>query len=234
MTELNFPGKSGDAAAKVSAELLAGAVVVGVIAYAVGKSVLSWLESLEDKHHRGQLLAAYRRRHSWKKSDIPRLESLGVNHHAKLRMQRLAGLGRPVVTGHRPLHEILLDRVNTFALLVGSEATPEDRKRFFRTWPWWKHHVEAYYRGEHALARRQGLRNPSLEAEIKVGRTLGMSQSAVHAICAEIRRMRQEDELSANFPAETLEDYERWMNFGAAATFPDEPRQTAQPVPEFS
>jgi hypothetical protein len=32
MTELNFPSESEDAAAKVSAELLAGAVVVGVIA----------------------------------------------------------------------------------------------------------------------------------------------------------------------------------------------------------
>jgi hypothetical protein len=202
-------------------EALATLVAVGVLVFAVGRSLIAWAEGLDGRYRRAQLLAAYRCRHSWKKADIHRLEALGVNRHARKRMQRLAGRGRPVVAAQRPLEEMLVERFNAFSLLAGPEGSPQERRRRFKDWPWWKHHVEAYYRGEHEIAKRQGMKSPAMEAELRVGEALGMSPSAIHSICAEIRRMRQEDELSANFPAETLADYERWMTHGAHVFFSD-------------
>ncbi|MCP3463083.1 hypothetical protein [Bradyrhizobium sp. CCGUVB23] len=204
---------------KIPDEALATLVVVGVLVLAVGRSLVAWAEGLDRRYRRGQLLAAYRCRHSWKKSDIRRLEALGVNRHAQKRMQRLAGRGRPVVAAQKPLEDMLVARINAFSLLAGPEGSPQERRRRFKDWPWWKHHVEAYYRGEYEIAKRQGMKSPAMEAEFRVGSALGMSASAIHSICAQIRRMRQEDELSANFPAETLADYERWMAHGAHVFF---------------
>lgn len=214
MTNLNCSNKPDEFSLELSNEVLVAFAIVGLAAFAVSKSFASWLEDIERKYCRGQLLVAYRRRHSWKKSDLSRLKALGVNDAAKARMQRLTGRGRPVVTGHQPLHEMIQSKLNGFCLLVGPDALRQDRRRTFKQWPWWKHHVEAYYRGEHELAKRQGLKSPSLEAETRVGAALGMSTSMVRRVCGEIRRMRQEDELSANFPAQTLEEYERWMKYG--------------------
>lgn len=61
--------------------------------------------------------------------------------------------------------------------------------------------------GEHELARKQGIRSASTEAEWLVGRELGISGSQVHAICGEIRQMQSVDPESANFPEMTLAEF---------------------------
>jgi hypothetical protein len=203
-----------DGRLRLSHDVLTRVVAVGLVIYCLGQTFVSWAEGLERRHHRAQLLAAYRRRHAWKKSDIPHLKSLGVNEAAQRRMERLTGRGRPVVKPLQPLDIAIVEKVSSFQPLFDPEASPAKRRQAFKLWPWWRHHVEALYRGEHTRTKEQGIRSPSLEAEISIGRTLGISAAAVHAICGEIRSMRKEDPESANFPAMTLAEYEQWMETG--------------------
>jgi hypothetical protein len=121
-----------------------------------------------------------------------------------------------VVQSHRPLEQVIISKLGEFALLVGPDGSPEERRRAFKGCPWWHHFVESYYRGELELARREGIKSPSNEAEIRVGTALGISPASVHSICTEVRGMRKEDELSANFPPMTLADHENWMENGSA------------------
>ncbi len=61
-----------------SRNLVFGLGIVLLLAVCLAyESIQAWAARLEEDHHRGQLLAAYRRRHAWKKSDIPRLQLLG-------------------------------------------------------------------------------------------------------------------------------------------------------------
>lgn len=191
-----------------------GLAIVGIALIAVSKGVASWAEEMERKHNRAELLLAYRRRRDWKKSDVAHLKSLNVNAVARRRMERLAGRGRPVVKPHQPLEVLILEKVTAFTSLVTPEAASAQRRLAFKMWPWWRHHVEALYRGEHALAKEQCLRNPAQEAEIVVGKALGISSATVHSICGEIRGIRRDDPESANFPPMTLAEYENWMSTG--------------------
>jgi hypothetical protein len=191
-------------------------IVAGLILLAAyfQKSIVAWLERLEQQHYRGQRLAAYRRRHAWKKSDIPHLESLGVNQAARSRMGRLEGRGRPVVKPHRPLDDMIISTVSALQSLFDTAALPSQRRQAFKLWLWWSHYVEALYRGEHEIAKSRGLKSPSTEAELTVGAALGISSASVHSICGKIRKMRAEDAESANFPSLTLAEYEGWMQTG--------------------
>lgn len=199
---------------ELPSEFWAALAIIGVMALAFSKSLVSWFECLERRHNRGQLLVAYRRRREWKKSDIAHLKSLGVNESAKKRMGRLTGRGRPVVRPYEALDTVILGKLNKIALLISPEGSPEERRRAFKNWPLWRHHIEAYYRGELALARQQGLKNPSFVAEERIGLALGMSVATVHSICGEIRRLRKADAESANLLPLTLADHERWMVSG--------------------
>jgi hypothetical protein len=204
---------SGEAENPVTNRYIFAAAAVMAVVY-FQKSVVALLERIEQQHYRGQRLAAYRRRHAWKKSDIPHLESLGVNQAARSRMERLEGRGRPVVKPHRPLDATIIKTVSALQSLFDAAASPGQRRQAFKSWPWSDHYVEALYRGEHELAKSRGLKSPSTEAELAVGTALGMSPASVHGICGKIRKMRAEDAESANFPSLTLAEYERWMQTG--------------------
>jgi hypothetical protein len=203
-----------EAIREFSQDIWAVAAVIGLVAVAISKALASWADDLERQHNRAELLAAYRRRHDWKKSDLVHLESLNVNASARQRMGRLAGRGRPVVKPHQPLEVTIIEKLNAFSSLVDPEASPAQRRLGLKLWPWWPHFVEALYRGEHVLAKEQRLRNPAQEAEILVGKALGVSSATVHTICGNIRSMRREDADSANFPSMTLAEYEDWMETG--------------------
>lgn len=186
------------------------AIVIIAAVYVAYESLEAWAENLECKYHRGQLLAAYRRRRQWKKADIARLRSLGVNPVAQRRMERVTGRGRPVVNP-RKLEEEIVEKLTAFQALTDPHATPAQRKKAIRQWPWWPHYVEALYRGEYALAKERKVKGASVEAEIEVGRALGISAAKVHGICGVIRRKRKQDPESANFLAITLAEYEAWL-----------------------
>jgi len=198
----------------LSPDALTGLVVIGLLMLSIAKTLVTWAQNAERRHSRAQLLDAYRRRHAWKKSDIPRLESLGVNVAARRRMERLAGRGRPVVRPHQPLDVAIVTKLNAFRSLVDPEASPDERRQALRLWPWWPHYVEALYRGEYAIAKQRGTKGASVETELAVGKALAISAAAVHSLCGRIRRMRKDDEESANFPAMTLAELETWMQTG--------------------
>jgi|SRR5215831_13413156 len=214
------PAFSQEEGLRLSQEAMATALSVGILIYCLAQAVISWARDLERRHHRAQLLAAYRKRHAWKRSDILRLRELGVNKVVERRMERLTGRGRPIVRARQPLDQLVVETVTAFQSLFDPASTSIKRRQAIKLWSWWRHHVEALYRGEHRRARQTGLRSPSVEAEISVGRTLGISAASVHAICGEIRRMRREDPESANFPAMTLSEFEEWMQTGVRE-FPD-------------
>jgi hypothetical protein len=84
------------------------------------------------------------------------------------------------------------------------DATPNERRRSFKVWPWWKRHVEALYCGELERARAKRTKGPHDYAERAVADALRVWQGTVHAICGEIRAMRREDAESANLPPMAL------------------------------
>jgi hypothetical protein len=113
------------------------------------------------------------------------------------------------------LEEVLSEKLTSWCGLFDKTAAPQQRRRSFRTWPWWKHHVEAMYRGELRRARLHAVKGPSDQAELKVAQALRVSQSAVHAVCGEIRALRQMNPALENYPEMVVDDYEQWMEIGA-------------------
>jgi hypothetical protein len=161
--------------ARIPQDILAGLAVVGLVAASFRQSLASWAENVarlaERRHHRAQLLAAYRRRRAWKKSDVPHLKSLGVNNAALSRIERLAGRGRPVVKPYQPLDVAIKTKLSAFQSFVDPNASPDKRKQGFKTRPWWQHYVEALYRGEHALAKDRGAKpNRRINRSGRIGR----------------------------------------------------------------
>jgi hypothetical protein len=190
------------------------AVAVGLVMVALYQWAEKAARTAEEKHLRAERLAAYRLRHVWKASDIRPLLTVGVSQAAQRRIASLHGRGRPIVKQHRSLEDVLSDQITNWSNLLCEDSTPNERRRSFRGWPWWKHHVEALYRGELEQARANRLKGPHDHAERVVARALRMSQGAVHAICGEIRAMRREDAESANFPPMQLSEHEAWMERG--------------------
>jgi hypothetical protein len=193
---------------------LARAVAVCILIYCLVQAFSSWVHDVERRHRRAQLLAAYRKRHSWKRSDIKHLQVLGVNLTALRRIQRLTGTGRPVVKPPQQFDVAILNTINAVNTLFNPEATAIERKQALKFSPWWRHHVEALYRGEHAQAKIQRVRNPSGEAEQNIAQALCLSVAKVHAMCGAIRRNRKGNPGSANFPPMTLVEFDRWMMTG--------------------
>ena len=175
-----------------------------------------WIEKAQRNHHRSELLTAYKVRHKWKKSDVKHLLSIGVNERAQRRMAKLEGRGRPVVKERRSLEKVISEELTNWLILFREDATPDERRGAIRNkkWPWWKHVVEALYRGEQELAREKRIRGPHDHAETMVADALRVSQGTVRAICGKVRAMRQEKGEAANFPPILLTEYEEWMERG--------------------
>jgi hypothetical protein len=190
------------------------AIAVGIAMVALYRWAGEVARNAHEKHLRAERLAAYRVRHRWKASDIRPLLTIGISEPAQRRMAALKGKGRPVVKPHRPLEDVLSDRLTSWFNLLREDATPDERRCSFRAWPWWKHHVEALYRGELERARVNGEKGPYDHAEREVAAALRISQGTVHAICGEVRAMRREDAETANFPPMVLAEYEVWMERG--------------------
>ena len=119
-----------------------------------------------------------------------------------------------MVKPHRRLEDLLRDKLTNWLIPFRDDATPSERRRSLKVWPWWKHHVEALYRGELERARANQIKTPYDYAERTVADALRISQGKLHAICGEIRAMRREDAESANFPPMVLAEYEEWMEHG--------------------
>lgn len=189
-------------------------IVAGIAVIVLYRWVKKTAQTAEAKHLRAERLAAYRVRHRWKTSDIRPLLTIGVSAPAQRRMAALQGTGRPVVQAHRPLEDVLCDRITSWNNLLREDATPTERRSSFRTWPLRKHQIEALYRGELDRARASGMKGPHDYAERVVANAVRMSQGMVHMICGEIRAKRREDADAANFPPMVVAEYGNWMEHG--------------------
>jgi hypothetical protein len=193
---------------------LAAIVTIGLVMAAASDRFAGWAKSLEEGHRRRQLLEAYRKRHAWKRGDISKLRKLDLSRIAMRRVERIQGVGRPVVKAPAPLVEVILKGLSSINALFNPEVGAADRRRAFKEWPAYPQFVEALYRGEHALAKERLDRNASVEGEICVGRAIGISSATVHALCGQVRAARKRDVGEAAFPAITVIQYDEWMRSG--------------------
>jgi hypothetical protein len=187
---------------------------VAIFFVSIALWIFATFHEMERKHLRSERLAALKRRRCWKKSDVRYLETLGLRAAALKRMQRLTGRGRPVVTPHRPLSVFLDDKLSFLGHLFGPNSTAVQRRQGLKHAPWFPHIVESLYRAEHEISRRQHIQQPSADAEMRVGRELGISPATVHSLCVRVRQERRRSNVAADFPLLTLIEYETWMRTG--------------------
>ncbi len=195
-------------------EIFAVAALVGRALVVLQQQIAAMVEKAEQQHRQRAVIAARRVRHSWKKSDLPGLRSLGITIEAE-DQRKLRSRGRPVVLIHKPLCSTIINRLSEVQPLFDSSSSPHQRKQALKLfWPWWHHYVEALYRGELARAKAMRIAHASDHAEELVGAAFAISASRVHSICGKIRRLRKEWDGAANFPEMTLDDFNDWMTTG--------------------
>jgi hypothetical protein len=194
-------------------EIFGVAVLVGRALAVLRKQITSTVEQAEEQHRQRALLAAHRLKNSWKKSDLPGLQSLGITIETE-DQRKLGRRGRPVVQPHKSLSATIIHRLSAVQPLFDPASSPHQRRRALKLWPWWPHFVEALYRGELDRAKARRVAHASDHAEELVGAELNISASQVHRICGKIRRLRKEWDGAANFPAMTLDDFKDWMTTG--------------------
>lgn len=195
--------------------LLAGLGLLLVVAH---EAVRDAAIAAEARHNRAELLRAYLHRRRWKASDRANLLTLPLSPVAQRRLAGLAGRGRPVVEQHRELAEVVLEKLQPFAVVADKTSSPTDRLKALKQLPWWPHFVESLYRGEYQLAKTRGECSPAFAAEGVVGCDLGVSQPMVHRLCGHVRRLRRACEDDANFEPRTLAELRAWLRDGGSFT----------------
>ena len=178
------------------------------------KALIARAEQADIDDRRQQLLVAYKSRHAWRSSDVHALRSLGACDAALRRACRRRGRGRPHVRRYTPTGTVIARRLTMALRLFAENATEKQRRESFFVWPWWKHNVEALYRGELHACQMANARGAYDMAEHAVAAALRISVGRVHAVCSEIRAIRRDDESMANFPSMMVSEFERWMKTG--------------------
>lgn len=156
LTLANVKAHSGESPEADTFKLGLVAIMVLFLAF-TWHSIEAWADGQERRFWRRQLRDAYRRRHHWKKADIGRLRSLGVSPTAERRMRRLSGQGRPVIRQPRELHEEIVEKFGAIGALINGSASSRERLQALKQWPWWRHDVEALYRGSMSLPGSRAL-----------------------------------------------------------------------------
>lgn len=174
-------------------------------------------EAAQRAHRRRALLEAYRRRHHWRKADVPRLLELNVGRPAMMRVNRIMDSkcpGRGVVRSYRPLDEACLLWVERICIFFDPTTSPKERLWLLKQTVIWPHVVEALYRGERAAAKVGCRKSPSASAEEIVADHLGISQALVHKLCIAARQEQSRNEVSGLWPALCLTDFDVWAQHG--------------------
>ena len=195
---------------------LAGLVIlVSLAATGIITRVQNWLEELPAAHRRGARLQACRRRHQWRKADVPKLRDLGVCKPAEMRLRRIesaSGRGRGVIGKYQSPDAVVIAVIKYLSALFSPMTAPHTRLALFKKGPWCAAAVEALYRGEHAACKDAGQKSPSETAERTIGYRLGMSPAAVRKLCTTVRRER--GDALPDCPALTLSSFEIWLRQG--------------------
>lgn len=151
-------------------------------------------------HLRKARLEAYKRRHQWRKADIPRLLRMGVNPQAQRRIERLLqskSSGRGVIREYKNLDDYFRALVDFFRIFDDPTTSSRTRLALFKSIRVWPSFVESMYRGEltaaeegkrHLVGLKYGREKPSDIAEQAVAEAIGMSTASVHALCDRVRK----------------------------------------------
>lgn len=195
-----------------------GLVMVVLIAFVV-LYFLGGCEAAREGHRKRALLKVYRRRHQWKKADLPRLRQLGVSDDATRRIERIAndklgGRGRGVVDEFHPIGDGFEAEAEKVWALIDPTASARDRVSALRQTELLPDVAEALYRGEHALARKAGQKSPAEVAEQRVAACLGLSQARVHKLCGKVRRNRRSSEGAKEPDPLSVHEFESWSATG--------------------
>lgn len=200
------------------------AIIVGLAIIMIATRIQDWLEELPAAHRRGARLQACRRRHQWRKADVPKLRDLGVRKPAEARLRRIesaSGRGRGVIGKYQPPDVVLISLIENLNALFSSTTAPHMRLALLKKTPWWAAAVEALYRGEHAVFRDAGQKSPSETAEQTVACRLGVSSATVRKLCTTVRQAR--GDATPDCPALSLSDFDLWQRQGDAL-WPETPR----------
>jgi hypothetical protein len=173
----------------------------------------------QTSHQKRARRTAYRRRHQWRKADVPRLLKLGVPME---RIQRITDdnnkrRGRGVVQSYQSLDEVVTLRAEQFNVLLAADTPPHSRLSTLKQTPFWRYIVEALYRGEHTAAKEIRQKSASSHAEQVVAGCLGISDSQVRKICVGVRKERKRENRPAYADSEFLlrvNEFEAWQRTG--------------------
>lgn len=196
-----------------------GLAIVVLIAFVV-LYLLGGCEAARESHRKRALLKAYRRRHRWKKADIPRLRRLGVSDDAMRLIERMAsdklgGRGRGVVDEFQAIGDGFEAEVEKVWSLIDPTTSARERVSVLRQTELLPDVAEALYRGEHTLARKAGQKSPAEVAEQRVAACLGLSQARVHKLCGKVRHNRRSSEAAKEPDPLSVHEFESWSATGS-------------------
>jgi len=186
---------------------------------ALAALLLAAVASTQKKHERAELLAAYRLRHRWKASDVPRLRTLNLSAVAVRRAAKLRGRGRPVVAAHIDPLTAILAKLSPLVVGFRFDAPRMVRLRAIKEFRWWPHYVEAVYRGEYEAVKASGTKSAAEVTENRIADALGISSAVVRKLCTKVRKIREADFDEANFPPASLAGLMKWINEGRRDDF---------------
>lgn len=203
------------AANQLGKQLVNFANDVGRELRAICCTVMRAVEKIEIDHKRGSLLRLYRRRHSWKKADLVRLQTYSLNNAARNLVLKLAAskrVGRGTTIAYEPIAGRLVQVGRFLAELHDSATPPVRRLRMLKQTTWWPEFVEMTYRGEYQRLKKLGGRATSARAEQAVADAYCISTATVKQLCHSVRK-DPAARMAPNPPIEVA-DFEIWKVSG--------------------
>jgi hypothetical protein len=187
---------------------------------AIGNSFVRAIEQTENDYKRGSLLRLYRRRHSWKKADLARLQTYPLNKAARNLVSMLKAskrVGRGTAVAYQPIAERLVLLGRFLKEMYDPATSPQRRLYMLKQTKWFPEFVEMTYRGEYQKLKRNGGRSVSARAEQAVANAYCISTSTLKQLCSSVRK-----DAAAGFTMSRpidVTDFEIWKKTGR---FPSE------------
>ena len=161
------------------------------VADSLAKNITTSVTQLKIGHERASLLQVYRRRHSWKKADLLRLETYPLSTTARNRLARIRaskGRGRGTIPPFQPMDKRLISMGEFLIKLNDPDTSAKERLEMLKQTRWWPEFVEMTYRGEYFRLRELGVSAPSEEAEKAVGKICNLSPERIRQLCGPVRK----------------------------------------------
>lgn len=186
----------------------------------VSNKVVRFIEQEKRGHKRQALLQIYRKRHSWKKADIDRLQTyplsaVGLRRVAKLKTSKR--LGRGSTLGYVSISDGLTNMAQYFAKISNPATPPHIRLKLLKKTKWYGEFVEMTYRGEYLRMKKDGEKRVSDRAGEAVIKAFRISDGKLRVLRWKVNKDFKTG--SPMSPPMCVEDFEYWLKNGQ---FPEE------------